>query len=162
MEEITISQAEVLTSPNPFAIIVSYKPSGGANLTAASWWTYVSNRPAMVAVSLSQKGFAGECITQYGTFTLCVPDRALAEQAFYCGTVSGRVEDKAAVSKIALRQWKEGFPPVVENSQVAMLCRLERAVPAGDHTLYIAQVEQVLADSSKQGLKAYDGYRRLE
>ena len=161
MEEISIKQAQIMTSPNPFALIVTRKPTGQANLTAVSWWTYISNQPAMVAVSLSQKGFAGECIARYGTFTLCVPDQSMGEQAFYCGTVSGRTQDKATAAKIPLHPWRENFPPAVENSQLVMLCTLDQAVPAGDHTVYLSRVEVVLGDGSKQGLKAYDGYRTL-
>ncbi len=161
MEEMTLKQAQVLTSPNPFALVVSRTPAGGVNLMAASWWTYISNRPPMLALSLSQAGFTGACIAASGVFTLCVPDRSLAQQAFYCGTVSGRKEDKAAKANIPLAELGEGFPPAVENSRLALLCRLEQAVPAGDHTLYTARVEQVWGDASKEGLRAYDGYRAV-
>ena len=116
MKELTLKQAQVMTSPNPFALIVSNKPEGGVNLMAASWWTYVSNRPPMIAVSLSQRGYTGECIAASGTFALCVPESSLAEASFYCGTASGRTVDKAAGSGIALTEMKEGFPPVVEDS----------------------------------------------
>ena len=162
MNEITLKQAQVLTSPNPFALISSHKPDGGTNLMAVSWWTYVSNRPPMVAFSLSQKGFTGECLAADGTLALCIPDASLAQQAFYCGTVSGRTQDKAAAAGIALKQLKEGFPPVVENSQIVMLCRVEQTMPAGDHTIHLAHVEAVWADESKQGLKSYDGYRYVK
>ena len=74
MKEMTLSQAEVLTSPNPFALIVSKKEDGKANLMAVSWWTYVSNHPPMVVASLSNKGLSGGCISAQGVFTLCVPD----------------------------------------------------------------------------------------
>ena len=162
MKELTLKQAQVMTSPNPFALILSSKPVGGTNLMAASWWTYVSNNPPMIAVSLSKKGYTGECIAASGTFALCVPDSSLAEAAFYCGTASGRTVDKAAGSGIALTEMQEGFPPVVENSQLVLLCRLEQAVPAGDHTLHIASVEAVYGDESRQGLKSYEGYRYVK
>ena len=116
----------------------------------------------MVVASLSNKGLSGGCISAQGVFTLCVPDSSLAEQAFYCGTVSGRTEDKAAKANIPLMECEGNFPPAVENSQLILLCRLQQTVPVGDHTLYIAQVEKVYGDSSKQGLKAYDGYRYLK
>ena len=162
MNEITLKEAQVLTSPNPFALIASNKPDGGTNLMAVSWWTYVSNRPPMVAFSLSQKGYTGECLAADGTLALCIPDSSLAEAAFRCGTASGRNEDKVAASGIALKQLKDGFPPAVENSQIVMLCRVEQTVPAGDHTLHLAQVEAVYGDESKQGLKSYEGYRYLK
>lgn len=162
MEPITIQQAQVLTSPNPFALVVSRTPEGGANLTAVSWWTYVSNRPPIIALSLSQRGFGCACVARTGTFTLCVPDETMARQALFCGTVSGRTVNKAEAAGIPLRDRDSDFPPVVEGSQLALLCRLEQAVPAGDHTLYLARAEQILGDAAKRGLKAYDGYRSLK
>ncbi len=158
--QISITEAQVLSSPNPFALVVSVRPDGEMNLAAVSWWTYVSNHPPMIAVALSKKGLSGECITAEKVFSLCIPDRSLAKEAFYCGTVSGRKEDKAAVSGIALERAVDG-PAVVRDSRVALKCRLTAVQEAGDHMVYIAQVEEAFGDETAEGLKAYDGYKTV-
>lgn len=157
-----MGKAQMLTSPNPFALLVSQKPEGGENIMAISWWTYISNHPPMLAAAVSQKGYTHECIEKTPTFALCVPDSSLAKEAFSCGTVSGRNVDKVNEFGIALRTVEKDFPPVVENSIVVMLCRSTGEVQGGDHVLFLAEIEKILGDPNKQGLKAYDGYRSLK
>ena len=52
------SAAEIqkMVSPNPFGLLTALKPDGTTNIMAVSWWSFVSNHPAMVAVCLSNKG----------------------------------------------------------------------------------------------------------
>ncbi len=64
---VNIGAVQKLTSPNPFALVSVSKPDGTTNLMALSWWTYVSNHPATIAVCLSKKGYTGELIRKTGS-----------------------------------------------------------------------------------------------
>ena len=162
MEAITIGQAQKLTSPNPFALLTVPTPDGRTNVMALSWWTYVSNHPAMVAVCLSQKGYSGGCIAASGSFGLSVVGKALAAPAAGAGGCSGRSVDKAAELGIPLFQPEQFSLPVVEGSRVCLSCRLKDTLTVGDHVLYVGEVEAVLGDPSAEALFAMDGYARLE
>lgn len=161
MQEITISQAQKLTSPNPFGLVCTCDAEGRANLMALSWWTYVSNRPATIAVCLSQKGYSGSVIKATGEFALCLPRAELAQAAFACGTCSGRDTDKAEKFAIELEPASAINGSVVKRSRVVFECKVVNAVPAGDHDLFIAEVAAIRADPESTGLWSFEGYAEL-
>ena len=59
MQIVTISEAQKMSSPNPFGLISVKKENGDTNLMAVSWWTYTSNHPASIAVCLNNKTGSG-------------------------------------------------------------------------------------------------------
>ncbi|MBQ7475442.1 MAG: flavin reductase family protein [Clostridia bacterium] len=161
MEHVTIKDAERMTSPNPFALVATRKEDGTANVMALSWWTYVSNSPATVAICTSDRGLTGSLIKKNGEFTLSMPDESIKEAAFLCGTRSGRDCDKAAEFGIELEDGETVGAPHVRMSALVLECRLVNAVAVGDHTMYIAEVTSVLADASRRPVFAAEGYKRL-
>jgi flavin reductase (DIM6/NTAB) family NADH-FMN oxidoreductase RutF len=161
MIEINISTAQKLTSPNPFALISTQKPDGLTNLMAISWWTYVSNNPAMIAISLSNKGFSGECIRQNKDFGLSIVGEKIRDAAFKCGTCSGRNTDKAEEFGIPLFDAVLIAPKLVFGSRLCFECRTNQIYTVSDHTLYIGEVLKIHADPDTAGLYAINGYSTL-
>lgn len=161
METISIAAAQKITSPNPFCLIGSLREDGGTNLAAIAWWNYVSNRAPAVSVAISQKGYSNRRIKETGVFTLNVVDEALAEAAMRCGTSSGREHDKAGEYGVVLVPAGAEMPMFVRDSAVSFACRVINAVEVEDHTLFIARVESICANTGKKPLFALDGYARL-
>ncbi len=161
MESLTITQAQKLTSPNPFALISTVAADGKNNLMALSWWTYLSNHPATVGVCLSKRGYSGGLIARSGEFCLCVPSAALRESALKCGHCSGRDHDKAAEFGIALAPAEHVTAMRVRDSRLVLECRLVQQVELGDHVFYIAEVAGAYGDAAAAGLYAMEGYRCL-
>ena len=96
MEQLTIGQAQKMTSPAPFALLSSVDETGRTNLMAVSWWTYLSNHPVKIGACLSNKGFSGDNIRSAGEFALNLVDETMKQKALECGRCSGRDTDKAA------------------------------------------------------------------
>ena len=161
MEKVTINDAQKITSPNPFALVTTVRPDGGSNVMALSWWTYVSNHPATVAICTSDRGYTGGLIRENGEFTLSMPDASVSEAAFLCGTCSGRDRDKAKEFGIEFEDSETVGAPRVKNSALALECKLINTVPLGDHTMYIAEVTAVFADRERRPVFAAEGYRKL-
>ena len=161
MEKVTISDAQKITSPNPFALVTTKSADGRVNVMALSWWTYVSNRPATVAICTSDRGYTGNVIRSTGEFTLSMPDETLKEAAFLCGTCSGRDRDKAAEFGIELEESETVGAPHVKSSALVLECKLKDTVGVGDHTMYIAEVSAVFADRERRPVFAAGGYRSL-
>ncbi len=161
MTQITVSEAQKITSPNPFCLIGSLKEDGTTNLAAISWWSDVSNRMPALSAAISAKGYTNARIKATGVFTLNVVDGTLAEAAFNCGTSSGRDRDQAAENGIALVPAGDGLPMLVRDSAVSFVCRVVNEVEAGDHTLFVAKIEAVYGNEGKKPLFALDGYSRL-
>ena len=156
--EITLGQAERLSSPNPFALVSSIKEDGSTNLMALSWWTYVSNHPALVAIATSNKGMTGVNIKEREYFAVSLVGEACAEAAFRCGTAHGFDVDKA--KEFGIELVKEADDPVAypDNSRINILCKLKQYVDLEDHTLYIGEVVKVYGDEDVTAVYAINGY----
>jgi len=162
MERITIGLAEKLTSPCPFALLTVRTPSGETNVMAVSWWTYTSSNPPMVAVSLSNKGFSGKCIDNSGAFGLNFVGESLRTEAFLAGTCSGQFGGKAMKLNIPLITIEQAHQEMIPGSRLWLCCSLKNQINAGDHTLFLGEVESAWGDSYVDALFAFEGYKRLD
>lgn len=162
MEEITISKAQELASPNPFALVCAKERSGGTNMAAISWWTFISNSPPTLAFCAKHGRYTGQCAAESGAFALCLPGEAMKEKAFLCGTVSGQKVNKAEEFDIELFPCRKDGLRAVRQSRLVFVCELSQIVPLGDHDLYIGKIEKVLCDPTQKQLYAFDGYKRLD
>lgn len=159
---VNIGAVQKFTSPNPFALVSVQKPDGTTNLMALSWWTYVSNHPATIAVCLSKKGYTGELIQKTREFGLSVVDESLKEAAFACGTCSGRTENKPEKFNVELSDATVISTKLVKAHRVALECRLTDIMEAFDHCIYVAEVVEAHCDPDKKQLYAVKGYAALE
>ncbi len=159
---VNIGSVQRLTSPNPFALVSANKPDGTTNLMALSWWTYVSNKPATIAVCLSKKGYTGELIQKSREFGLSVVDESLKEAAFACGTCSGRTENKPEKFGIKLMEPAVIATRLVRAHRAALECRLTDVLEVADHCIYVAEVVETHCDPDKKQLFAMNGYARLD
>lgn len=157
-----ISEIQKILSPNPFCLLTTSKPDGTTNAMALSWWTFVSNNPATVAVCLSNKGLSGELIKNTGEFGLNVVDQSLKEKAFGCGTCSGRKADKIREFDIALTDAQVISTKLIGAHKAALECKLITTLAVRDHTIYIAEVVETHCHKERAQLYAFDGYGRLD
>lgn len=157
-----MGEAQKLTAPAPFALLSVLREDGGTNLAAVSWWTYLTNHPPMLGVCLGKKGYSGGRIAATGEFALSLPGEELRAAALRCGQCSGRSVDKVQEFGIPMEAALFVTPRVVSGSRVIFECKLENAVDAGDHTLYIGRVEAVRGDPDVPQLFAWGGYAELK
>lgn len=157
-KEITIGQAQKLTSPNPFCIVSSRKEDGSTNVMALSWWTYVSNHPALVAIATSNKGMTGKNILEREYFAISLVGEELGEAAFKCGTCHGTDCDKAAEFGIPLTKAEDEPVAYVDGARLNIICRLKQAVDLEDHSLYIGEVLKIYGDEDVAAVYAMNGY----
>lgn len=161
MNDLTIGQAQRMTTPAPFALLTSVDEAGKTNMMAVSWWTYLSNRPPKIGACLSNKGYSGGNIRANGEFALCIVSEELRDAALSCGRCSGRDTDKAEQFGIELMDAKTVSPKVVAASKVVYECKLSDTLVVGDHTFFVADIIAAYGDDSRRQLFAYDGYGRL-
>lgn len=158
---VNISAIQKLTAPNPFCLVSSLEENGTTNLMALSWWTYVSNNPATVCIAMSKRGHSHTLIERTGEFAINIVGPALSEQAFRCGTCSGRSTDKAAEFGIALEPAQSIGAQVVSGCRAVMECRVQQEIEVSDHVLFIAEVVAAAGSPDVPALYAVDGYARL-
>lgn len=161
MEDINIKIAQKLTSPNPFCLITTSMPDQGTNIMALSWWTYVSNNPATVAICLSKKGYSNELINLNREFSMCFVIEDLREAAMKCGQTSGRRTNKAEQFNIELQPAKIIKPQVVKHSRMVFECKVTNTVDCGDHDIFIANILNLYGNPDGKHLFSLEGYSCL-
>jgi flavin reductase (DIM6/NTAB) family NADH-FMN oxidoreductase RutF len=158
---INVSAVQKALSPNPFCLIATTKPDGDTNLMALSWWTFVSNQPATIAVCLSKKGFSGELIKNTSEFTLSVVGDELKSAAFSCGTCTGRKVNKAKEFGIELVNSLIVKTKIVKALKVALECKVINSVDVNDHIMFIAEIVEAHINPEVSHLYAFNGYANL-
>lgn len=159
---ITISEAQAMSSPHPFALVVSCDQNGKSNIMALSWWMYLSNKPASLGICLSNNGYTGKLLEANKEFSLCLVDPSLKDIALQCGKVSGKTVNKEHEFGIELSLSKKIAPSIIKDSPLVFECRVNNSVIVGDHTIYIAEIVYIHGDSSKLHVCAVDGYSDLK
>lgn len=158
MKKIDLPFASKLTSPNPVSLVCTQKPDGSTNLATVSWWTYLSYNPNMIAYAMAKTSYSGEMVRSNQKVVLTIPGAELADAVMGCGSCSGRDTDKAARFGIELTSIEGTSIQVPLHSRLAIVCRLKEYHQAGDHYLYLCDVEQVYADINETALFAWNGY----
>ena len=161
METINLPKASRLTSPNPVTMVCTQKPDGGTNLATVSWWMYLSFNPNMIVFAMAKTSYSGEMVRSNGKVILATPGEALAQAVISCGSTTGRKVDKISEFGIEMQELPGCDIRVPLHSRVAIQCRLKEFVEAGDHYLYICDVEQVFGNESEEALFAWNGYSQI-
>ncbi|MBL7050525.1 MAG: flavin reductase family protein [Nitrospira sp.] len=149
MKELQQQEALRLTSPYPYALLVTLDARDRPNIMGLSWWTFTSWDPLMIGVSVSTERYTHECLQHAKEFTLCFPSEQQAKDAWMCGTKSGRDVDKFKVSEFMPVHSTRVRPPMLEGATIAYECRVINEVQTGDHILYIAEVEAIHGNPDK-------------
>lgn len=161
MKEITLPKASQLTSPNPVTVVCTEKPDGSTNLATVSWWTYLSYNPNMIAYAMAKPSYSGERVRETGKVVLTIPGAELADAVLGCGTTTGRDTDKIAQFHIEMLPLEGTSIQVPAHSRVAIVCRLKEYYEAGDHYLYLCDVERVYGNEAEEALFAWNGYSEI-
>ena len=161
LKTITLGESVALSSPHPYGLLVS-KLEDKVNIMGVSWFTFVSLKPGKMAFSINHKSYTKELIGRGAKLTLCLPTKNISDQAFACGTKTGRIINKSAELGIELVEMEGFSAPVVAESTVAWGLEVSGTVEASDHTLYIADIKCITASGKQSHVYAFDGYKRLE
>ena len=160
MKSMDIPRSLQYSQPHLFGLLVT-EDAGKCNVMAVSWFCFASMKPPKMLVCLSNKGYSGELIHKSGRFTLCVPTESIKDKAMEAGRCSGRTVDKAVQLGF---EWvlPEGFDvPATAGCRLAWSLTLCDTMPAGDHTVYLADINAAALGSELDGLYAFNGYRKL-
>lgn len=119
------------------SIVTSTGPDGEPRGLTATAVCSVSLAPPLVLASLSNESTTGNAVAATEAFVLNFLGRGEEELA-------RRFAD-ATAEKFAGFEWKPGATgcPTIPEALAICECLLEKAVPAGDHTLYVGRVVRV-------------------
>ncbi len=143
--EIPRELAYRLLACGPVTMVTSYY-RGDMNVMAGSWLTPVSYRPILIGLSVHQGTMTHELIRRSSEFALNIPTVELMRQVLYCGTVSGRDQNKLKVMGLHEEGPHVVRPVLIEECIAHLECAVTEAVSPGDHTIFIAEIVHASAE----------------
>lgn len=116
------------------------------NLFTVAWTGTVCTNPPMCYISVRPERHSYEILKRTGEFVINLTTARLARATDWCGVRSGRDYDKfkeMGLTPVAAAVVKA---PVVEESPVAIECKVRQVIPLGSHDMFLADVVNVLVD----------------
>lgn len=105
----------------------------------ANWLAQASFEPPMVMVAVENEGHSLALIAESGVFTVNLFATGQRELAGHLGRSYARNPNKLA--EVASRPGENGCA-ILEDALGYLECRITGSVPAGDHTVFVAEVTQ--------------------
>ncbi len=132
-----------LLPPMP-VVLIGVMVAGKPNFMAAAWVTRVGYKPPMIGVSINHRQYTGQGIRETGVFSVCLPGPDLAAQTDYCGLVSGRNADKAALFDVFYGELQTA--PMIRQCPLCLEVRLSQVVELSANGFFIGEITAGWAD----------------
>ena len=161
MKEINIGQATAITSPDPLVLVCTAKEDGGLNMAPVSFFMYASFNPPMLAFAMGKAANSGENIRRTGRAVLAAPGISLKDAVMAYGSANGGKTDKLKEMPIALQSIEGSDIQIPEDSRIAFVVSLSQVIEAGDHYMYLCNIDKIGADDTKEALFAWEGYAKV-
>jgi flavin reductase (DIM6/NTAB) family NADH-FMN oxidoreductase RutF len=100
----------------------------------------------MCYISVRPERHSYEIIKRTGEFVINLTTKRLARATDWCGVRSGKDYDKFSQMGLTATPAAVVTAPVVEESPVAIECRVKQIIPLGSHDMFLADVVNVLVD----------------
>uniref|UniRef100_A0A7C1NBX7 Flavin reductase family protein n=1 Tax=candidate division WOR-3 bacterium TaxID=2052148 RepID=A0A7C1NBX7_UNCW3 len=138
--EVQASQANRLINSGN-VVMVSCAHQDRSSIITIAWHCPVSFKPPALAIAVGKSRFSAELIQKSGEFVVNIPDWNLFDAMLYCGTRSGRDEDKFAGAKLTPEKAVKLLrAPKIRECIGAIECSLIDRVEVGDHYLFLGEV----------------------
>ncbi len=104
-----------------------------------------------ISLGIHKSHYTNAGIKENEAFSVCLPSEALMVQTDYCGIMTGKKTDKAAIFDVFYGELETA--PMIRECPVCMECRLERIVDFAEHDVFVGEVVQthVHPDVLKEG-----------
>jgi flavin reductase (DIM6/NTAB) family NADH-FMN oxidoreductase RutF len=99
---------------------------------------------ATLSVSLHKSHHTNAGIRENGTFSVNLPSARMVKVTDYCGLVSGREVDKAALFQTFYGKLKTA--PMIQECPVNMECKLIHTLDLGTHEIFIGEIAETYSD----------------
>jgi flavin reductase (DIM6/NTAB) family NADH-FMN oxidoreductase RutF len=144
MIEVESSRYPSLANPKMCIILTCGREK--TNAITLAWHTPISRSPPLYGVSVSPRRFSYAIIEEEKEFALNFVGFDLWEAVHYCGTHSGKKEDKTAKAGIELEGCKTLGTKRMAGAYAVLECSLYDEHRIGDHTLFIGEVKSAEVD----------------
>jgi flavin reductase (DIM6/NTAB) family NADH-FMN oxidoreductase RutF len=162
-EMVTVTSVDFRRARGCFATgvtVITVEHEGDVHGMTANAFTTVSVDPPLVLVCVNRQNCTHEYLQarqRFGVNILTESQRWISE--FYALPTVARCQGSG--TSACFSRTKRGTP-ILDGSLACLECRLQEAYPAGDHTLFVAQVEEIIAGEGQPLLYFRGNYRAIE
>lgn len=135
-------KGSTLLAPLPF-VMVSCGNMEKANILTVAWTGIVNSKPPMTYISVRPERFSYSMIEESGEFVINLVNADLTKAADYCGVFTGKKVDKFEKMHLTKEASVLISAPAIAESPVSIECRVNRALPLGSHTMFLADILSV-------------------
>ncbi|MDH4156636.1 MAG: flavin reductase family protein [candidate division Zixibacteria bacterium] len=134
----SIEISKVLRKLEYGVYVVSVGKGNDGNAFCASWVSQVSSEPPMVALAVHNKHQSSRMLNEHRCFVvnLLGEGQEAVAKTYYGPAESGYEKLRAAI----VRDSAVTGSPVINGAVAYLDCKVVKAVPAGNHTLFLAEV----------------------
>lgn len=132
-------------SPVP-VVMATCGTQENANIVTLAWVGTVNSEPPVLTACVRYGRHSYPLIKESGEFTVNLVSRDLVAAADRCGLVSGKNTDKFALCGLHKGKGVAVSCPYIEESPVALECRVIKEVDLKTHAVFFGEIVNVLAD----------------
>lgn len=132
--------------PMQAVLVTCNDEQGKTNIITVAWCTPISKDPPLYGISLAPKRYSHGLIEKMKEFVVNFAPFELVDKVHFCGTHSGRNVDKVNETKLTLIPSKKVGAPLIKECFAHLECKLVKTLSLGDHTFFIGEVINVMAD----------------
>lgn len=134
-----------LLAPLP-AVMVTCGTMEKANVMTAAWTGIINTKPPMTYISVRPTRYSYGIIKESGEFVINLTTSKMVRETDFCGVKSGRDSDKIKKCGLHITAADKVAAPVIEESPLALECRVAEIKTLGSHDMFIAEIIAVNAD----------------
>ena len=134
--------------PMQAVLVTCNDEKGKTNIITLAWHTPISKKPPLYGISVAPKRYSHDLIKKTKEFVINFLPYKLVKEVNYCGTHSGRNTDKIEETKLNLIDSEKIKTPSIKEAFAHMECKLVKTVSLGDHTFFVGEIVNLLADEN--------------
>ena len=136
------------TTLYPVAVVLITSGDENPNVMTCNRIISCSAEPPRLAISVRPSRYTHDLIRETGEFVVNIPTPEQSRLSDYLGVVSGREEDKIAITGLKLTRAVDVKTSLVVDCPVNIECGVESYLELDSHTMFVARVLAVHADKS--------------
>ncbi|MDD3224657.1 MAG: flavin reductase family protein [Clostridium sp.] len=141
-------KGSAMLNPTPVVLVTSKNKSDKINIFTVAWISTVSTKEPIIAMGVRPERLSYEYIKESGECVINLPTTNMVKVVDYCGVVSGKKEDKIKHFNLQLNEGVSISTPSLEDSPIALECKVKSVTPLGTHDLFLLEVLNVKIDET--------------
>ena len=139
-EKIDNIKAYRLLNHGPVVLITTLSNSGKPNIMTLTWLTTINSEPPTVAICMGGQAHSQKSILKTKEFAINIPAISLLKKVLYCGSRSGKDEDKFETAKLTPLKPRVIKPPKIGECFANLECKVISHKKYADVVMFVAEV----------------------